>query len=343
MSHAARITDKHTCPAHGAGPVESGSSTVNIGFQPAGRATDTLICAGIKDAIAKGASNVFTNHRQATRVGDPTLHGGVIAAGCPTVNIGTDTQSFVLAAAAVNGTPFCEICEKKKREREEAEKKKKAKKEAKSAAEEDANEEKDPSTIDAQPPADAVTTPSSPDLPEGTTPFTPTDDEVALAKAEGNSLEQRVAREKVVRDFYRRHKDDGLGQQRADQDLGVGGAPPRPNKHPLGFGIDLSKPLEQVKFPQPDTATQFVRNATGRPGNFFDPLGRQNGNALGINTAPNIRELKVFALPQGAGLKSTAGPIIDDFTDKTNPTRTTGGGIQLTVPNSVRNAARPVR
>jgi uncharacterized Zn-binding protein involved in type VI secretion len=124
MPAAARITDAHTCPAHGGGPVASGCGTVNIGFEKAARVTDTLTCAGALDVIAAGASDVFIGHRRAARFGDATEHGGVITSGCPSVNIGTSAQARALGAAAAGNAPFCEECEKRRREQEkEAQKK----------------------------------------------------------------------------------------------------------------------------------------------------------------------------------------------------------------------------
>jgi uncharacterized Zn-binding protein involved in type VI secretion len=115
MPAAARITDAHTCPAHGGGPVASACGTVNIGYQKAARVGDTLTCAGAVDVIAAGASDVFIVHRMAARFGDATEHGGVLTSGCPTVNIGTSAQGRALGAAAASGTPFCAECERLKK------------------------------------------------------------------------------------------------------------------------------------------------------------------------------------------------------------------------------------
>jgi uncharacterized Zn-binding protein involved in type VI secretion len=59
-----------------------------IGFIPAARATDMLTCVGPPDAIAKGSPTVMIGNLMAARIGDPTLHGGVIVLGEPTVIIG---------------------------------------------------------------------------------------------------------------------------------------------------------------------------------------------------------------------------------------------------------------
>jgi uncharacterized Zn-binding protein involved in type VI secretion len=121
MPLAARITDMHTCPKvepgpvpHVGGPTISGEPTVLIGFMPAARVGDSLICVGPPDSIKSGESTVVIGNKDAARIGDPTSHGGVIVAGCPTVIIGSSTQ----AEALRTNQPFCEECERKKKERE---------------------------------------------------------------------------------------------------------------------------------------------------------------------------------------------------------------------------------
>jgi uncharacterized Zn-binding protein involved in type VI secretion len=130
MPPAARITDMHTCPMvnpgpvpHVGGPEVSGSPDVITGYMPQGRVDDTLICVPATDKISMGSSNVKVNGKMAARLGDPTVHGGVIVAGCPTVIIGESSQSFTLRSAAASGVPFCEECEKL-RKKLEAEKEK---------------------------------------------------------------------------------------------------------------------------------------------------------------------------------------------------------------------------
>src|SRR4051812_17839176 len=104
MPPAARITDSHVCPKvepgpvpHVGGPICVGSANVIIGFVPAGRVGDKLVCVGPPDSIAQGSSNVLINNKQAARIGDPTDHGGRIVTGTPSVIIGESTQSFTLA------------------------------------------------------------------------------------------------------------------------------------------------------------------------------------------------------------------------------------------------------
>lgn len=95
MPPAARVTDMHTCPMvtvlvpHVGGPIlPPGAPTVLIGGLPAARVTDMLTCVGPPDMIAMGSVGVFINFLPAARMGDPTVHGGVIILGEPTVLIG---------------------------------------------------------------------------------------------------------------------------------------------------------------------------------------------------------------------------------------------------------------
>jgi len=120
MPPAARISDMHTCPKvepgpvpHVGGPVSAGASTVFIGYQPAARVGDSLVCfGGPPDSISQGEGSVLIEGQQAARMNDPTSHGGVIVAGCPTVLIGSSTQALTIIVAARKGTPLCEQCEK---------------------------------------------------------------------------------------------------------------------------------------------------------------------------------------------------------------------------------------
>ena len=95
MPPAARVTDMHTCPMftgpvpHVGGPIlPPGAPTVLVGFLPAARVTDMLVCVGPPDIIVKGSAGVFINFLPAARMGDITAHGGVIVLGFPTVMIG---------------------------------------------------------------------------------------------------------------------------------------------------------------------------------------------------------------------------------------------------------------
>lgn len=92
---AARITDMHVCPMvtglvpHVGGPIlPPGGATVFIGGMPAARAGDMATCVGPPDTIAMGSTTVLIGGMPAARMGDPTVHGGTIVAGFPTVLIG---------------------------------------------------------------------------------------------------------------------------------------------------------------------------------------------------------------------------------------------------------------
>jgi uncharacterized Zn-binding protein involved in type VI secretion len=94
MPPAARLSDMHTCPMvngvvpHVGGPILKGQPNVLVGFLPAARVGDQLVCVGPPDVIVKGSPTVLIGGMMAARMGDNTAHGGVIVVGCPTVLIG---------------------------------------------------------------------------------------------------------------------------------------------------------------------------------------------------------------------------------------------------------------
>ena len=97
MPPAARITDMHVCPMvtpapvpvpHVGGPILSGAPTVITGMMPQARVTDTCMCVGPPDMIAKGSMTVIVAGVPAARIGDMCMHGGSIVSGFPTVIIG---------------------------------------------------------------------------------------------------------------------------------------------------------------------------------------------------------------------------------------------------------------
>jgi uncharacterized Zn-binding protein involved in type VI secretion len=95
MPPAARLTDMHICPMitgvvpHVGGPIlPPCCPTVLIGMLPAARVTDMATCVGPPDMIAMGSPTVLIANLMAARIGDPTIHGGVIIVGEPTVIIG---------------------------------------------------------------------------------------------------------------------------------------------------------------------------------------------------------------------------------------------------------------
>ena len=92
---AARLTDMHVCPMvtgvvpHVGGPIIGPCwPTVLIGSLPAARMTDMLVCVGPPDMIIMGSLTVFTGGMPQARMLDPTVHGGVIILGWPTVLVG---------------------------------------------------------------------------------------------------------------------------------------------------------------------------------------------------------------------------------------------------------------
>jgi uncharacterized Zn-binding protein involved in type VI secretion len=100
-------------------------------------------------------------------------------------------------------------------------------------------------------------------------------------------------------------------------------------------GVDLNQPVSVVDIPPPDKMSQFVRKATGFPGQWFNPDPKQTGDMLGLNDDPAIREVAEFITPKGKALKSIAAPIIDSWTDSAHPVSTKGGGVQMTVPKAL--------
>ncbi|MGI4880181.1 MAG: PAAR domain-containing protein [Janthinobacterium lividum] len=94
MPPASRITDMHVCPMftgpvpHVGGPIILGCFTVITGKMPQARVTDTAVCVGPPDMIAKGSLTVLVQSLPAARIGDLTAHGGAIILGFPTVIIG---------------------------------------------------------------------------------------------------------------------------------------------------------------------------------------------------------------------------------------------------------------
>jgi uncharacterized Zn-binding protein involved in type VI secretion len=74
---------------HVGGPIVApGLPTVLIGGLPAARQTDMCVCVGPPDSIMMGSKTVMTGSLQQARIGDPTVHGGSIVLGMPTVIVG---------------------------------------------------------------------------------------------------------------------------------------------------------------------------------------------------------------------------------------------------------------
>jgi uncharacterized Zn-binding protein involved in type VI secretion len=71
------------------GPITApGAPTVLIEFLPAARMTDMAVCVGPPDMVLMGSPTVLIEFLMAARMGDPTMHGGTIVLGAPTVEIG---------------------------------------------------------------------------------------------------------------------------------------------------------------------------------------------------------------------------------------------------------------
>lgn len=94
------------------------------------------VCVGPPDSIAMGSATVLVCGMPAARMGDPTVHGGIIVKGEPTVLIGDSggggggggaggmmqplgaeggdalaaAMAKAMIAAAKEGKPFCEQC-----------------------------------------------------------------------------------------------------------------------------------------------------------------------------------------------------------------------------------------
>ena len=74
---------------HVGGPIIGpGAPTILVGGLPAACLGDEAVCIGPPDVIAMGAVNVLFEGRPVARMGDPTLHGGMIAIGFPAVLVG---------------------------------------------------------------------------------------------------------------------------------------------------------------------------------------------------------------------------------------------------------------
>jgi uncharacterized Zn-binding protein involved in type VI secretion len=122
MPPAARSLDPVECSMHPipdspvSGAVMPRVPTVNIGFQPAARQGDKILCLeGSQGTIVRGEPTVRIEGQPAARMGDPIGHvpdvpTGTIELGCPTVIIGSLSQVQALELASREGTAFCEVC-----------------------------------------------------------------------------------------------------------------------------------------------------------------------------------------------------------------------------------------
>lgn len=95
VQSAATLGCQHSCPAytgddaHQGGPVLQGSPDCFGGGKSFCRSGDPLHCNhSSPDVAADGSATVFINGLPASRRGDPTVHGGLITEGEPTIFIG---------------------------------------------------------------------------------------------------------------------------------------------------------------------------------------------------------------------------------------------------------------
>lgn len=327
MPDAARISDHHVCPKiepgpvpHVGGPIFSGSANVIIGQLPAARVKDRALCVpvGPTDQIRRGSTTVLINQRAAARRADPMNHGGIIVQGCPTVIIGDDSQSFVLRAAATNGTPFCEECERARQAAHDAE----------SDAPADADPEGSVTLASDAPPgarstfAELRALASQPDLGDGLDP------------------QRLVARATVAWNFYLDHKDPK--QTLADLESHI-------------RAVDLHDPVQIVEIPPVGGGTLYRHTVpTHWPGQYFaldttttpDELGiSADGypfDANGERVMParkRVVEPTHFSKEAPAiGLQSTSAKIVDTWSKPGTKTTTAvpvpcnGGGTQIMIP-----------
>lgn len=147
--------------------------------------------------------------------------------------------------------------------------------------------------------------------------------EIKLAKTAGETSAHIAARKKVAKSYM---ENNGFTDDQIKAALGS-------NDGKIIGGIDLTKPVEIKSFPPPDSMTQHVKSH-GYPGNWFDPLGTQTPDSLGISGEG--RKLASFNIPEGNGLLSTSKPILDTWTNSNNPVQTSGGGQQIFINDEIK-------
>ena len=338
MPDAARISDFHVCPKtepgpvpHVGGPIFSGSANVIIGFLPAARKDDSVVCfpIGPADKIKQGSTTVLINHRPAARKSDPGVHisGDLITGGCPTVIIGDNPQSFTLRAAARRGTPFCEECERKRRELDDHD-----------DSAEPGPPDPDTATLDDDAP------PPGAELGRDLLSSSVLNVE-GLARQpnmnDGLDGERVSARIALAYQFYAAHAGDTLKPSKITSHLRA---------------IDLSQPVEVVSVAG---KTLFQRGFPGGSnGQYFalDPhvtpeeLGTSSlvRTADGGDPVPRDRRVVEFGEAPAFGLKSTAAAVDDTWsiaataTDPGEIVSCVGGGTQLAVPRAFHVSSRNV-
>ncbi|MFO0553108.1 MAG: PAAR domain-containing protein [Polyangiaceae bacterium] len=323
MPPAARITDMHTCPMvnpgpvpHVGGPKVSGSHNVITGYMPQGRVGDTLICVPATDKVAMGSPTVIVNNKQAARLGDPTAHGGKLVSGCPTVIIGESGQGSTLRGAAADGTPFCEECERLKKQQEQA-------------ALEQAPPHNNP------PPDSTVWDPKTPPpLPPYLQARNITPSTVELAKKPGSSRRQIAARYKVAEAFYSEHGMTWDAQEGCMRKM-------HPWEIPSHLkGIDFKQPVEFGPPPDmPSSITQWQKPWQVHPGDYYAAAGTKPTN-LGISDkcanegGPEVAKVaRTYDVHSSSPyLKTTAAKIDDHWSVPGAKHPTDGGATQYYMP-----------
>jgi uncharacterized Zn-binding protein involved in type VI secretion len=123
----------HTCPmaTPGTPPVPHVGGVILppcdpqdlIDFLPAARMGDQAMCVGPPDSIMLGSPTVYWGKKMAARVGDPTVHGGVIVKGSPDYDVGGPVATVAMkdgkmivtwGSMTIQGTPgdvqqFCQM------------------------------------------------------------------------------------------------------------------------------------------------------------------------------------------------------------------------------------------
>lgn len=337
MPDAARISDSHVCPKvepgpvpHVGGPIFSGSANVIIGFLPAARVDDSVVCfpLGPSDRIKSGSTTVLINHRAAARKTDPCVHigGNMIVGGCPTVIIGDSPQSLTFRTAARRGTPFCEECERKRQEQ--------AAEDHLGGVAAQAQPGPDTATLDDdEPPPGAMIGRdllSSMDL-----------NLHQLARqpdlGDGLDRERRAARVAVAFQFYAAHAGARIKPSRISSHIRA---------------IDVSKPVEVIDI---SGKTLYQRGVPGAgDGHYFtlapDVLPEQVGTssiAYAIKDGdalpppvPRDRRMTEFGNAPAYGLQSTAAAIPDTWSMPGQIIGCEGGGTQVMIPGPFHISGR---
>lgn len=340
MPDAARISDMHACPKvepgpvpHVGGPIFSGSANVIIGSLPAARVNDSVVCfpIGPADSIQRGSTTVVINSRAAARKTDPCAHGGQITAGCPTVIIGDSPQSFTLRAAARLGTPFCEECERERKQMDDTD----------DSAKTEASAKTDPDTALL---TDVQTSGEGDAYADDTLGRS----ELAAQPDQGDGLDdlRQAARYAVAFEFYATHAAARIKPSRIWSHLG---------------GIDITKPVEVIDV---SGKTMYQRGMPGGgDGQYFSPDPEVPPEKLGTSTmvypikdgvptpppVPRDRRSFEFGEQPALGLKSTSAAIDDTWsmpqsaTDPGQVVACEGGGTQIMIPSIFHAGARATR